>query len=85
MRRCAACDATFVAADRSETACSESCRATLRRRGTYHEPRPRVARTRGYVSPLWPPAGDPRAAHGQHCPRTCPCRPQLSVVREENP
>lgn len=27
-----------------------------------------------YVSPLDPPPGDPRAAHGAACPRDCPCR-----------
>lgn len=34
-----------------------------------HRPHPEPA---GYVSPLWPPPGDPRAAH--RCERGGPCR-----------
>jgi hypothetical protein len=38
-----------------------------------------MARPGGYVSPLWPPPGDPRAAHvvipgTRTCAASCPCQ-----------
>jgi hypothetical protein len=46
-----------------------------------------------YVSPLWPPPGDPRAAHGAACPPSCSCHAEikrrrhrgLAVVRATSP
>ena len=45
--------------------------------------RPRAPEPRGggYVSPLWPPPGDPRAAHGAGCPPTCSCHAEIERRR----
>jgi hypothetical protein len=59
---------SFGFSKRSATTCDFAPSRFLER------PRPPAQRGTGYVSPLWPPPGDPRAAHGDACPLSCPCR-----------
>jgi hypothetical protein len=70
-KTCAACAhvercVAFGFSSRSATACDFAPSRFVEKVA----PVPRA--TGGYVSPLWPPPGDPRAAH--HCKKGEPCR-----------